>query len=235
MTIGIVTGNPEPGPLLLGGQEVSRKGPQMADTAKVEERENGPLVVKGLRRMVDADGSEIEVKEVMRLCRCGHSAQKPFCDGSHARVGFESRGGTPTGLDRVITYSGAEISVTFNPRLCAHAGECGRIAKHVFNPSQKPWVQPDKGSVEEIQEVIASCPSGALALRGIHGPEHMMMDRPDIQVQKNGPYWVLEVEPPVPPQAEGMSPEKYVLCRCGQSGNKPFCDGTHFDVGWKDD
>lgn len=55
----------------------------MADTPKIEERENGPLVVSGITRMQGADGS-VEVKPVMALCRCGLSGNKPFCDGSHS-------------------------------------------------------------------------------------------------------------------------------------------------------
>ena len=206
----------------------------MSDKPKVEERENGPLMVRGVTRMRDANGSDVECKPVMALCRCGQSKKKPFCDGSHNEAGFESRGGTPAGRDRRITYTGAEISVTYNPLLCSHAAECGRIASHIFNPAQKPWVQPDKGSVDEVQAVIAACPSGALALAEVE-PPHLFADRVEVQVEKNGPYWILDVEAPVPPQGEGMSDRKYVLCRCGKSGNKPFCDGTHRDAKWVSD
>lgn len=207
----------------------------MTSKPEIQERENGPLMIKGLHRLVGADGSEIECKPVMALCRCGQSKSKPFCDGSHKDAGFESRGGTPAGKDRLLTYEGAEVSVTYNPLLCSHAAECGRMASHIFNPSQKPWVQPDKGTVDEVRAVVAACPSGALALAGEDGPEHLAADRAEVQIEKSGPYWVLDVTAPVPPQGEGMSERKYVLCRCGQSGNKPFCDGTHRDVGWKED
>lgn len=202
----------------------------------IEERENGPIVVKGVESIARTDGVPVEAKPVMALCRCGSSANKPFCDGSHARVGFQSRGGTPAGRDRILSYEGSEVTVTFNPRLCAHAAECGRIAGHVFDDRQRPWIQPDKGTVEEVRAVVRACPSGALrmALPGAE-PEQMFGDRAQITVQKNGPYWVQGIAPPVPLDAEGASPNKYVLCRCGKSGNKPFCDGSHRDAGWKDD
>ena len=206
----------------------------MTDTPIFEERENGPLIVKHAKRMVGSDGQEIEVKEVMALCRCGASKNKPFCDGSHNEIGFESRGGEPAGRDRLIAYEGAEVSVTYNPMLCSHAAECGRIASNIFNPAQKPWVQPDNGTADEVRAVVAACPSGALALGTAEDREHMAEDRAQITIEKNGPYWVLDVDAPVPPQGEGMSERKYVLCRCGKSGNKPFCDGTHRDAGWKD-
>lgn len=208
----------------------------MTDTPEIEERENGPLVAKGINRMVGPDGNEIEVKEVMALCRCGHSKNKPFCDGSHKEAGFESRGGDPAGKDRLLTYVGAQVTVTYNPLICSHAAECGRLASHVFNPEQKPWVQPDNGTIAEVETVIATCPSGALALKHADGArEHRLADRCNVMIEKNGPYWVQNVKSPVGPQGEGMSSKKYVLCRCGLSGNKPYCDGTHRDKGWQDD
>lgn len=208
----------------------------MTDTPEIEERKDGPLVAKGIRRMANSDGSEVEVKPVMALCRCGQSKMKPFCDGSHKDAGFEDRGGTPEGPDRLFSYDGAEVSVTFNPRLCSHAAECGRLASHIFNPSQKPWVLPDKGTVAEVEAVVTACPSGALALKREDGSrEHRLSDRCDIIVEKNGPYWVQSVASPVGAQGVGQSSRKYVLCRCGLSGNKPYCDGSHRDKGWKDE
>ncbi|GAA6209752.1 CDGSH iron-sulfur domain-containing protein [Cognatishimia sp. WU-CL00825] len=205
----------------------------MSDAPIIQERENGPLIVKGVTQMRDAQGNEIACKPVMALCRCGQSKNKPFCDGSHKDAGFESRGGTPAGRDRLITYAGQDVSVSYNPLLCSHAAQCGKLAKHIFNPAEKPWVQPDKGTVDEVKEVVAACPSGALALADVD-PPHLMPDRVQIQIEENGPYWVLDVTAPVPPQAENMSEQKFVLCRCGQSGNKPYCDGTHRDAKWRD-
>ncbi len=59
---------------------------------------NGPLIVEGPVRITSVDGSEIPVPprkdgtpaQVVVLCRCGSSATKPFCDGSHRRIGFNS-------------------------------------------------------------------------------------------------------------------------------------------------
>lgn len=202
----------------------------MSETPKIEERENGPLVVTGVTEMSGPDGP-VEVKEVMALCRCGASKNKPFCDGSHNDIGFESRGGTPAGRDRLINYIGTKVSVTYNPLLCSHAAECGRLAKHIFNPAQKPWVQPDNGTVAEVEAVVAACPSGALSFEG----EHTVAERDPIEIQRHGPYWVSGIAPPALQEAEGASPDKYVLCRCGLSGIKPFCDGSHRDAKWRDD
>lgn len=206
----------------------------MTDQPKIEARENGPLVGKDVSEMVGEDGAAIECKPVMGLCRCGHSKSKPFCDGSHADVGFDSALGKPAGRDRLIEYTGTEANVFYNPMLCSHAAECGRIAKNIFNPAEKPWVQPDNGTMEELRAVVAACPSGALSLKGTDGmPAHLTGDVPKITVEKNGPLWVENIAPPADPTGQGQTAEKYVLCRCGLSGNKPFCDGTHSDAGWK--
>lgn len=204
---------------------------KIPDKPHFELRENGPLVVKGLDRLVDADGNDIEVKPVMALCRCGNSKSKPFCDGSHKTVGFKSTGGEAAGRDRLITYEGSEITVTYNPRLCSHAAECGRLAGAVFNPGQKPWIQPDNGTVAEVEAVVAACPSGALALAG---GQHLVEERATLQIQKDGPYWVQQSEIDAGPAGVGASAQKFVLCRCGLSGNKPYCDGSHRDAGWTD-
>ena len=207
----------------------------MSEESVIEERENGPLVIKGVARMVGPDGEEVECKPVMALCRCGASKTKPFCDGSHKEVGFESRGGEPAGKDKLLSYEGAEVSVTYNPLLCSHAAECGRLASHIFNPSERPWVQPDNGTKAEVEAVVAACPSGALAIKRADGArEHRLAERCDLVIEKNGPYWVQNLPSPVGAQGEGMSSRKYVLCRCGLSGNKPYCDGSHRDKGWKD-
>jgi CDGSH-type Zn-finger protein len=58
----------------------------MSVTIKV--RDNGPYVVEGEFRLTDANGQEIPIKKVS-LCRCGGSTTKPFCDGTHSKIGFQ--------------------------------------------------------------------------------------------------------------------------------------------------
>lgn len=54
-------------------------------------RDNGPYLVKGPIRILDAEGNQFQIeRETVALCRCGGSANKPFCDGTHARIGFQS-------------------------------------------------------------------------------------------------------------------------------------------------
>jgi len=62
----------------------------MADV-NITVRENGPYVVRGPITLVDAQGDQFTVeREVIALCRCGGSTTKPFCDGTHSRIGFQA-------------------------------------------------------------------------------------------------------------------------------------------------
>lgn len=65
----------------------------MADEVKVRMRPNGPFLVEGPITLTDSAGNEFPIdssKPAIALCRCGASANRPFCDGSHNRSGFES-------------------------------------------------------------------------------------------------------------------------------------------------
>lgn len=59
---------------------------------QIKATENGPYMVEGVERIVDADGNEYDVsgRAKVALCRCGGSTTKPFCDGTHSKVGFEA-------------------------------------------------------------------------------------------------------------------------------------------------
>ena len=68
------------------------EGPQeeAPDVTTISERPNGPLYVRGHVRIVGQDGNVIREDTRVALCRCGYSENKPFCDGSHRRVGFRT-------------------------------------------------------------------------------------------------------------------------------------------------
>jgi len=59
-------------------------------TAKITPLKNGPVKVEGALQICGADGSVLEAKDVVFLCRCGASKNKPYCDGSHKPMGFEA-------------------------------------------------------------------------------------------------------------------------------------------------
>ncbi len=60
----------------------------MADVT-ITPSEDGPYLVSGPVKLTDIDGREIPHPDQMALCRCGHSNNKPFCDGTHLKIGFD--------------------------------------------------------------------------------------------------------------------------------------------------
>lgn len=191
-----------------------------------------PSAVPSLRR---ADGEACSTVRGIALCRCGGSANKPFCDGTHGTNGFSDRRTADDSRNRRVSYVGKRITIHDNRSICAHAGICTERLASVFRMNQEPWVAPDGASAEEIVETIRRCPSGALSY-SIDGVEHRDEVRePMVTVTDDGPYAITgEIDLIGVLFGEGASKEHYTLCRCGASKNKPFCDGSHWDAGFRD-
>ncbi len=62
----------------------------LSTMVKIETIKNGPYIVSGEVEVIDADGNKFPVEKRMALCRCGASTEKPFCDGTHSKVGFKA-------------------------------------------------------------------------------------------------------------------------------------------------
>jgi CDGSH-type Zn-finger protein len=63
----------------------------MAERTKITALDDGPYLVKGPVLLLDAEGNEFRVERAtVALCRCGDSATKPFCDGTHSKIGFRA-------------------------------------------------------------------------------------------------------------------------------------------------
>lgn len=212
----------------------------MTDLPKITPAENGPLIVENPPNLKVMRADDIETQAKAALCRCGQSANKPFCDGAHGRVGFESAPDLSHIRNTPIDYSGdvegVPVTVHYTPVLCTHAAQCQIKAKSVFNPKKAPWIQPENGNLVDILSVIAACPSGALRVSvGAVPGQHMTTGDVEIKVAKNGPYYVNNITLDAEFNGADASKTKYALCRCGLSKNKPFCDGTHFEEKWSDE
>lgn len=203
--------------------------------ASIEIRPDGPLGVTGPFELIDGAGKPVVHAELtVKLCRCGGSQNKPFCDGTHRRNGFTGARVSDRSADKLDEYSAGAITIHDNRSICAHAGYCTDNLAVVFKYGSEPWIDPGGATSQAIIEAIRHCPSGALTY-GVDGrPPEREQWEPSITVTKDGPYAVLGVDLPGVPFAQGAPRERYTLCRCGQSKNKPFCDGTHWDVGFKD-
>ena len=196
---------------------------------------DGPYLVSGLSTFMNSRGEPIATKETIALCRCGGSSNKPFCDGTHVKIGFEDSKKPDRTKDKRSDYAGKAITVHDNRGLCAHAGVCTDRLPSVWRMGVEPWIDPDGATVEAIVETIEACPSGALSYT-IGGEERRDGDKPPaIHLAKNGPYVVTgNISLEGVEFGEGVSREHFTLCRCGASKNKPFCDGCHYDAGFED-
>ena len=204
------------------------------DRPRITPLDDGPLKVDGLERL-EGKGGAIPSRATVALCRCGRSRKKPFCDGTHARVGFSSATQGGDEPDRRDDYVGKTITIHDNRAICSHAGTCTDGLPEVWRQGVEPWIDPDGAAAEAIIRIVRRCPSGALSY-SVDGVEHRdVAERtPGIVVADRGPYAVeggcgLEGAS----FGEGASREHYTLCRCGGSKNKPFCDGAHWTV-WAD-
>jgi len=170
------------------------------------------------------------------LCRCGLSANKPFCDGSHGGSGFSDKKSDDRVEDRRDQYAGEKITVLFNGGACAHAAYCVNGLPEVFKTNINPWIDPDAVPVDRLVSQIEKCPSGALSYR-INGDDPKVnQSEPEITVVKNGPFSVTGgIDVIGQAWCDGVTNEHYVLCRCGASKNKPFCDGSHSAIGFSDE
>ena len=202
----------------------------------IEPTANGPYRVRNLKRFNNSKGETIETRPEMYLCRCGCSSNKPFCDGTHMRIGYKGDKSSDRVPDRLDDYVCKDIAIHDNRGVCAHSGHCTDNSPAVFRIGQEPWIDPDADAADRTATTIRKCPSGALSYTK-DGILHKNQDRePGITVTKDGPHRVvggIELNDPLNSKSE--SSEHYTLCRCGGSKNKPFCSGEHWHIGFEDD
>jgi len=202
----------------------------------IEAVKDGPFRVTNLENFYNSKDENIPVRPDLWLCRCGTSKNKPFCDGAHKTIEFSDAKEDDRPENRWKDYRGEKISVHDNRALCSHSGECVRRLKAVFDTKKRPWIYPDGAEVHEVIETVKKCPSGALNYT-IDGVRHSEFEsEPAVKVAKNGP---LDISGGIEFRDEHgekpVSVTRYSLCRCGASKNKPFCDGSHSQAGFKDE
>ncbi len=179
-------------------------------------------------------------RETYALCRCGQSKSKPFCDGTHAKVGFD---GTETAsrepyISEARAIEGPTMVLTDSEKLCAFARFC--------DPNGKVWNQVARTDDRMVRDMfirqVGNCPAGRLVAWDRKAKKAVEPDLPvsiglieDPAQQCSGPVWLRGGIPFV--SADGFEYEvrnRVTLCRCGRSQNKPFCDGSHAQVKFQD-
>lgn len=221
---------------------------------KITVSRNGPYLVTGAiplaTQTIQSDseggsrewleGPPLEAPEEYHLCRCGQSSSKPFCDSTHLKVNFD---GTETAsrapyVEQVDVFEGPAMDLTDAQPLCAAARFC--------DPDGTIWAlieETDDPRVRKlVQRMAGNCPSGRLVVwdKSSGEPVEPSLEQSiglvkDPVAGVSGPLWVrggITVE-----SADGTAYEvrnRVTLCRCGASGNKPFCDGSHVTTGFRD-
>jgi len=134
-----------------------------------------------------------------------------------------------------LVYRNDQIAVSWEPKLCIHAGNCFRDLPEVFKPQSRPWISVDAATAEEIAEVVMTCPTGALHFERLDGgPQEPHPEETTIEARHNGPLYVrVQIRILGPGGRLIREDTRLALCRCGHSENKPFCDGTHRRIGFR--
>jgi CDGSH-type Zn-finger protein len=216
---------------------------------------NGPYVVEDGVKLVhqhvvtNAGGESLEwregdtvltLEEEYHLCRCGQSAEKPFCDGTHKQIGFD---GTETAsrepfAKQALQIDGPEMVLEDVEDLCAFARFC--------DPHGRVWNlvgETDHPHARKLVEHEAGCcPAGRLVAKDRKTGRALEPElEPSIGLVQDtakkisGPLWVRGGIPVV--GSDGVTYEirnRVTLCRCGVSSNKPYCDGAHASIDFKD-
>jgi CDGSH-type Zn-finger protein len=217
------------------------------DHVGIRVTKNGPYIVTGSIPLVKQvlvcdkrgnsirwrEGERFPVQETYALCRCGGSRNKPFCDGTHLENHFD---GTETAsrvpyLGRAEWTEGKEIRLSDAPGFCSHARFCIR-GKGIWDLVGQSG---DEAARKTALEMAANCHSGRLVVwdRKTGKPLEPVFEQSIGLVEgpaegDSGPLWVRGGIPII--AADGFPYEvrnRATLCRCGRSGNKPFCDGAH--------
>jgi len=218
--------------------------------ARVVILKDGPYIVTGSIPLAkqtistDADGGSetwkegttFPAQEKYALCRCGQSKTKPFCDGTHAKIGFD---GTETAsrapyLKQATVFDGPTMQLTDVEGLCAFARFC--------DPNGKVWSQVERAEEPKMRAIfirqVENCPAGRLVAWDKATGKPVEKELPisiglveDPEEQCGGPIWLRGGITVV--SADGFEYEvrkRVTICRCGQSKNMPFCDGTHASI-----
>lgn len=178
--------------------------------------------------------------EPTALCRCGASKSKPYCDGSHKEHDWKPKltAYPESLLDNIDITVGDEVTLTDNPKYCVFARFCD-AGGGVWAATETSF---DDDARRQAIRQASLCPSGRLMLWGNGSNKPFELPYPpslglieDDALHVSGGLWVrggIRIE-----RENGISYEirnRVVLCRCGESANKPYCDGSHAALHWRD-
>jgi len=134
---------------------------------------------------------------------------------------------------KIRTYESDELIVEYDAKRCIHAAECVHGLPSVFDPESRPWISPQQGDSADLMQVIERCPTGALQYRRKdEQPGEVAPETNSVRVSAGGPVYLRGDLRITLPDGEVLRETRAALCRCGQSGDKPFCDNSHIEAGF---
>ena len=136
-------------------------------------------------------------------------------------------------------YTKGDITVVWKPEQCIHSTVCWKGLREVFDPKRRPLIDMEGADLERIKEQVTHCPSGALSYiatnKEVAGDTETEVVT-SVEAMRNGPLMVYGKICVKDSKGNTINKSKVTaFCRCGGSGNKPFCDGTHIKIGFKDE
>ncbi|MDD4554414.1 MAG: (4Fe-4S)-binding protein [Bacteroidales bacterium] len=147
-------------------------------------------------------------------------------------------------LESIKEFSNGEITVFWREKLCIHSANCLIGLPAVFNSKKRPWINIHASDSKEIMHIVDTCPSRALTyLKSNKFITSKPRAKPKkkakfarVQILKNGPVLITGnfIVRDHKKKKIKIDNEVTTICRCGGSKKKPFCDGTHQVIGFKD-
>ncbi len=136
---------------------------------------------------------------------------------------------------KIYSYSSDDIEVLYDVKRCIHAEKCIHGLPGVFDPERRPWIEPGKASAEAVAKVVSDCPTGALYFnRKDQGEAEDVPGQNVMKISADGPLYIHGNVTITAATGETAGEEtRLALCRCGASANKPFCDNSHIEAGFK--
>jgi len=224
------------------------------DNSKIIVSKNGPyLVVGNIPLSIQVitpnkegfswdwvEGKTFDTESEYALCRCGNSKNKPFCDGTHEKIGFD---GQETATRKPYSrqaeaFDGPTLILKDAENLCAFARFC--------DPAGKIWNLIEQTDNPKARDLVIReanhCPAGRLVVHDKKTGEEIEQKLPpsigiveDPALGCSGPLWIrggVRIESNAGKPYEARN--RVTLCRCGASANMPFCNGSHASIKFKD-
>lgn len=130
----------------------------------------------------------------------------------------------------MVSQKSKKIAVTFDGKRCIHSRRCVLGLPEVFQAgAEGEWIFPENAPVDDLTEIIDSCPSGALSYKRLDGGREEQTPKVNsIRLWENGPNEFkgnLKI-------GDNDIALRRLLCRCGKSQRKPYCDNSHIEAGF---